>query len=106
MDILEMVLDSFTLKFSQKTYNLQQIIHINDLKLLQQPRRMQWQGEQNQRRKKVAKIFEVQHPFYYTEFEPKISDVVTQVGSLARITGFLNAAHRVALANSLSSIDV
>ena len=42
MDILEMVLDSFALKFSQKTYNLQQIIHINDLKLLQQPRRMQW----------------------------------------------------------------
>ena len=54
----------------------------------------------------MAKIFEVQHPFYYTEFEPKILDVVTQVGSLARITGFLNAAHRVALANSLSSIDV
>ena len=54
----------------------------------------------------MVKIFEVQHPFYYTEFEPKISDVVTQVGSLARITGFLNAAHRVALANSLSSIDV
>ena len=33
-DILEMILDNFTIKLNQKVFNSQAIIHVNDLKML------------------------------------------------------------------------
>ncbi len=62
--------------------------------MLQQPKEAQWQGESFKRRK-IVKIFEISYPYYYCELETKRQDKTTQVGSLSRITGFLNAAHRV-----------
>ena len=33
-DIIDMILDNFTLKFNQRVFNKQEIVHVNDLKLL------------------------------------------------------------------------
>jgi hypothetical protein len=50
-----------------------------------------------QRHRRVVKIYEISHPYYYCELETKAADRVSQIGSLSRLTGFLNAAHRVRL---------
>ena len=50
------------------------------------------------------KIYELSYPFFYVEFQNREADKLTKINSLARITGFLNAAYRVKLMQSLTPV--
>ena len=43
---------------------------------------------------------------YYAEFKPREHDQLVQIGSLCRITGFLNAAARVKLLQTISDLNL
>ena len=95
-DILEMILNQFSSKFTQRHFNLQQIVHVNDLKLLKSSDYI------------CQKFFEIQYPYFYAEFMPKKSEKkghMQQIGSLCRISSFVNACQRVHIMQSLSGID-
>lgn len=56
--------------------------------------------------KKLVRLLDLGHPFYYSEFKQRDTDKLQQVGSLCRITGFLNAVSRVKTLQSLEDIQV
>lgn len=45
-------------------------------------------------------------PYYYTEFKQRPSDKLTQIGSLCRISGYLNAVARVKLMQSIAEVPI
>ena len=49
-------------------------------------------------------MYEIANPYYYIEYYPNESDQLQQVGSLLRITSFVNACHRVKIIQTLASI--
>ena len=89
-DILEIILNQFNVKFNQKMYAKQQILHINDFKMLQ--------GKAT-----FDRVHELHYPFYYVEFQPESQNQLMQIGSLTRINSFANACHRVKLHETLSN---
>ena len=98
-DILQLILSQFHSKFTQRHFPLQQIIHINDLKLMADPKSPTCA---------FHKMFEIQYPFNYIEYLPT-SKLKTrhmqQIGSLSRISAYINACQRVRYAQTLSRID-
>jgi hypothetical protein len=70
-DILEMILESFPAKFSQKYFGLQQIIHVNDLPLMKQTC---FSTDGGDAAAPIHKLHELKHPFYYIEYFPTGSD--------------------------------
>jgi len=93
-DILQLILDQFASKFSQRHFGLQSIIHINDLKLM----------NSKEQQAQFSKLVEIKYPYYYAEYMPltkaKIGHL-QHIGSLSRITSYVNACSRVKLLQSL-----
>ena len=97
-DIYEMILDCFNTKFAQRHFPLQSIIHINDLQLMLPKRPGSPSSCQ------FFRIQEIDYPFYYAEFMPKIkvsTGHLQQVGSLTRISAYINACQRAHTAESI-----
>jgi hypothetical protein len=101
-DILEMILESFPAKFSQKYFGLQQIIHVNDLPLMKQTC---FSAECGDPESPIRKLHELKHPYYYIEYYPTGSDHLQQICSLVRITSYINACHRIRQFQHLSQFE-
>ena len=100
-DILEMILDSFPSKFSQKYFGMQQVIHVNDLLLMKQTCLSTDPSDSSP----IKKLYEVKHPYYYIEYFPSGSDQLQQICSLVRITSFLNACQRIRQFQQLAQFE-
>ena len=73
-DILEMILESFPAKFSQKYFGVQQVIHVNDILLMKQTCFATDIDPENPDYTPIKKLHELKHPYYYLEYFPKGSD--------------------------------
>ena len=66
-DILEMLMDSFHTKFTQKHFSQQHVVHVNDLVLMRQT--VLQPGEEG-----IKRLYEIKHPYYFIEYYPRGSD--------------------------------
>eukprot|EP00347_Sterkiella_histriomuscorum_P001027 403373619 len=96
-DILNMILNGFHHRFTQKYVGMHLIIHINDLALLRQT----CITNESQ----ITKFYEISHPYYFIEYFPDGSDPLQQVGSLYRLTAYINACNRVFLSQQMCKIS-
>jgi spore cortex formation protein SpoVR/YcgB (stage V sporulation) len=60
-EILEMILNQFASKFPQRHFGMQSVIHINDLKLM----------NNKELDARFSRLVEIQYPFYYVEYMPQ-----------------------------------
>lgn len=104
-----MILDNFAIRFGQKSFNIQQILHVNDLQLMTKGNRGRATEQQTAAQiqpRKLVKIIDFGYPFYYAEFKQRSTDKLQQIGSLCRITGYLNAVARVKVMQSLEDVSI
>ena len=100
-------MDNFSMRFGQKCFDLQQIQHVNDLQLVTRNGKQFSANFQNGAQfqpKKLTRILDFGYPYYYVELKQKSSDKLQQIGSLCRITGFLNAVARVKTLQSFEEV--
>ena len=83
-----MILTNFSIKFSQKLYPCQSIIHINDLGLLLKANEENINNQKSPSSCTLFRIQEIEFPFFYIEFQTKErikNGNLNQIGSLLRI---------------------